>query len=272
VAAGISRVVAASVDADPRVSGRGFEFLRRAGVDVSIGTGRERALRLNRAYFTFKTRQRPFVIMKAATSLDNRLTARVGERTRLTSDDSNRHAHAVRAEVDAIAVGSETILVDDPLLTARHVHRSRPLTRVLFDRRLRIPASAKVFSTLAAGPVIIVTTPEGMANAHQRARELERVGAELEPIKGGGLAEAFTRLGRRDITSVLLEGGAAIQASAWKEGLIDAIHLYVVPVTLGTDGVSWLDVDSLSLASLADHRATPLGSDMFIEGYVHGID
>ena len=120
---GSARVIAPSVDADPRVSGQGFDFLRRKGIDVSVGTGRDRALRLNRAYFTFKTRRRPFVIMKAATSLDNRLTAREGEGTPVTSEDSRRHAHAVRAEVDAIAVGSGTLLVDDPLLTARHVHR-----------------------------------------------------------------------------------------------------------------------------------------------------
>ena len=141
-AAGIARVVAATVDPDPRVSGRGFEFLRQKGIDVSVGAGRERALRLNRAYFTFKTKQRPFVIMKAATSLDNRVAARPGERTPISSDDSLRHAHAVRAEIDAIAVGSGTVLVDDPLLTVREVHRRRPLARVLFDRRLRMPPSA----------------------------------------------------------------------------------------------------------------------------------
>ena len=272
VAAGIARVIAASVDTDPRVSGQGFDFLRQRGVEVSVGTGRDRALRLNRAYFTFKTLRRPFVILKAATSLDNRLTARAGERTPLTSEDSQRHAHAVRAEVDAIAVGSGTLLVDDPLLTARYVHRCRPLTRVLFDRRLRIPPSARVFSTLEAGPVIIVTTPETMARTPERARDLERVGAELEPIPGGELTEAFARLGHRQMTSVVLEGGAALHAAAWKAGLVDAVHLYVAPVNLGANAVSWLDAETLPLASLADRRVTPLGTDVFMEGYVHGID
>ena len=172
VAAGITRVIAASVDADPRVSGQGFDFLRRRGSKFRSGRaaiGRcDSTARISRSRHC----KRPFVIMKAATSLDNRLTAREGERTPLTSEDSQRHAHAVRAEVDAIAVGSGTLLVDDPLLTARHVHRSRPLTRVLFDRRLRIPPSAKVFSTLEAGPVIIVTTPEAMANHPERVAEI----------------------------------------------------------------------------------------------------
>lgn len=271
-AAGIARVVAATGDPDPRVSGRGFDFLRHKGIEVSVGAGRERALRLNRAYFTFKTQHRPFVVMKAATSLDNRVAARVGECTRISSDDSLRHAHAVRAEIDAIAVGSGTVLADDPLLTVREVHRRRPLTRVLFDRRLRITPSARVFSTLDAGPVIIVTTPESIDRSRERASDLERAGAELEPITSGALAEAFGRLGDRQIMSLILEGGVALQAAAWKAGLVDAVHLYVAPMTLGDEAVSWLDADTVSIASLIDRRVTPLGPDVFMEGYVHGID
>jgi diaminohydroxyphosphoribosylaminopyrimidine deaminase/5-amino-6-(5-phosphoribosylamino)uracil reductase len=271
-AAGIARVVAATVDADPRVSGRGFEVLRQKGVAVSVGAGRARALRLNRPYFTFKTQRRPFVIMKAATSLDNRLSARVGARTHITSIDAERHAHAVRAEVDAIAVGSETVLVDDPLLTAREIHRKRPLTRVLFDRRLRIPATSKVFSTLDAGPVIIISTPEGIAGNPRRASDLERAGAELEPITTGTLPDALFRLAERHIVSLLVEGGLKLHTAAWSAGLVDAVHLYVAPVALGTDGVSWLAPDVVAFASLFDRRIVPLGVDVFKEGYVHGVD
>src|SRR5918994_1595636 len=271
-AAGVARVIAASADPDPRVSGRGFDFLRHKGIDVAVGAGRERALRLNRAYFTFKTQHRPFVIMKAATSLDNRIAGRAGDRTRISSDDSVRHSHALRAEVDAIAVGSGTVLADDPLLTAREVHRRRPLTRVLFDRRLRITPVARVFSTLDAGPVIIVTTPENIARNRDRAEDLTRAGAELEPINSGTLDDAFRRLADRQIVSVILEGGVALQASAWKAGLVDAVHLYVAPITLGEDAVSWLDVDTVSVAALVDRRVISLGRDVFMEGYVHGID
>src|SRR5688572_2432104 len=270
--AGITRVVAATPDADPRVSGRGFDFLRQRGIAVSIGPGRERALRLNRAYFTFKTRHRPFVILKAATSLDNRVAAKPGARTRISSDESIRHAHAVRAEVDAIAVGSGTVLADDPLLTARESYRRRPLARVLLDRRLRIPPSARVFSTLDAGPVIIVTTPESIDRNRVRADELQRAGAELEPIRSGTLPEAFARLGDRQMMSLILEGGVGIQTTAWKAGLIDAVHLYIAPMALGDAGVSWLDADTVSIAALIDRRVTPLGPDVFMEGYVHGID
>ena len=271
-AAGIARVVASTVDPDRRVSGRGFQLLRDKGVGVEIGAGRDRALRLNRAYFTFKTRQRPFVVMKAATSLDNRVAAKCGERTRISSDDSLRHAHALRAEIDAIAVGSGTLLADDPLLTAREVHRRRPLTRVIFDRRLRISPSSRVFSTLDAGPVIIVTTPESIEENRVRASGLQQAGAEFEAVDGGGLADAFQRLGDRQIVSLVLEGGVALQAAAWKAGVVDAVHLYVAPVTLGRDAMAWLDADTVSIASLLDRHVTPLGPDVFMEGYVHGID
>jgi diaminohydroxyphosphoribosylaminopyrimidine deaminase/5-amino-6-(5-phosphoribosylamino)uracil reductase len=271
-AAGISRVVAATVDADPRVSGRGFDFLRHKGIDVSVGPGRDRALRLNRAYFTFKTKGRPFVIMKAATSLDNKVAAGAGARTRISSPESLRHAHTIRAEIDAIAVGSETVLIDDPMLTAREVHRQRPLTRVIFDRRLRMPPQAKVFSTLDAGPVIIVTAPESIAANPGRARDLAQAGAELEPIVDGTLARAFSRLGERQIMSLVLEGGTTLQAAAWTAGLVDAVHLYVSPMTIGAEGVAWIDADTVSMAALADRRTVALGPDTFMEGYVHRID
>jgi diaminohydroxyphosphoribosylaminopyrimidine deaminase/5-amino-6-(5-phosphoribosylamino)uracil reductase len=271
-AAGIARVIAASDDPNPLVSGKGFEFLRQKGIEVAVGAGRARALRMNRAFFTYTRQRRPFVIMKAATSLDNRVAARCGERTQLSSEDSQRHAHALRAEVDAIAVGSETVRVDDPLLTARWVRRDRPLTRVVFDRRLRISPSARLFSTLDAGPVIIITTPDSIARIPARARELEQAGAELEPIRNGDLQAALERLGARQLTSVLLEGGVMLQTAAWRAGLIDGVHLYIAPVTLGPEGVSWLDTDMLSIAALADRRVTPCGPDVFMEGYVHGID
>ena len=270
--AGISRVVAATADIDPRVNGQGFEFLRANGIEVNVGIGRERALRLNRAYFTYNRLRRPFVIMKAATSRDNRVAARPGERTTITSEEAQYHAHAIRAEVDAIAVGSGTLLVDDPLLTARKVHRGRPLTRVLFDRRLRTTASARVFSTLNAGPVIIITKPDTIAGDPARARALEQAGAELAPLAGGNLADALAMLADRQITSMVLEGGVALQEAAWKAGVVDAVHVYVAPVTLGPEGVAWLDLAPLALEGLFDRKTTLLGPDTFMEGYVHGID
>jgi diaminohydroxyphosphoribosylaminopyrimidine deaminase / 5-amino-6-(5-phosphoribosylamino)uracil reductase len=271
-AAGISRVIAASVDPNPRVAGRGFQFLRDRRIEVVVGPGRDRAMRLNRPFFTLITKGRPFVTAKAATSLDNRVSPGAGARGRISSLESLRHAHAIRAEVDAIGVGSETVLVDDPRLTARHVVRRRPLTRVVFDRRLRIPASARLFSTLDAGPVIIVTTSHSLHREASRARELEEAGAELEPIGEGDLHTALQRLGDRHLMSLLLEGGPTLQRAAAADGLIDAVQVYVAPDSLGDAGTPWLQPDELRIAALHDRHVGPCGRDVFMEGYVHGID
>src|SRR3954466_15270257 len=160
VEAGIARVVAAVEDPNPAVHGRGFEYLRAHGVAVEVGLGADQSIALNRPFFMLMREGRPFVVLKAATSLDGRIAAAPGRRTFLTSEPANRHAHRVRAEIDAIGVGSGTILADDPDLTARGAYRERPLTRVVFDRRLRTPPGARGPSTAGAGPVIIVTTEE----------------------------------------------------------------------------------------------------------------
>src|SRR5439155_6247348 len=150
IAAGIRRVVAAMEDPFPLVSGRGFAALRAHGVDVLEGVGREASARLNQPFLTAVREGRPFVIVKAATSIDGRIAAAPGARTQLTSGEAQRHAQYVRAQVDAIGIGSETLLVDDPLLTVRDVYRERPLVRVVFDRRRRTPSTARIFSTLDA--------------------------------------------------------------------------------------------------------------------------
>ena len=151
-------MVAAVTDPNPQVAGGGIRYLRDHGVDVTVGVLGDRAARLNDVFFTNVTKRRPFVTLKIAMSLDGRIAAAPGARTALTSAAANRHAQRLRAEVDAIAVGSETVLIDDPLLTARDVYRWRPLTRVIFDNRLRTPPTARMFGTLGEGPIVIVTS------------------------------------------------------------------------------------------------------------------
>ena len=266
--AGITRVVAAVEDPNPLVRGQGFAWLRAHGVAVDVGLERSAAVALNEAFFSLMRRGRPFVVLKAATSLDGRLAAAPGQRTRLTSDSANRHAHRVRAEVDAIGVGVGTILIDDPALTARGVYRARPLTRVIFDRQLRTPPGSLVLSTRDAGPVIILTSVAGAARADARTA-LEDRGAEIEATDGtvrGGLE----LLGRRHIGSLLLEGGAAMHAAAWDERVVDFVRLYVTPHVLGAAGLPLLADRRFSSAGLGERRVTPLGSDVMMEGYVHG--
>jgi diaminohydroxyphosphoribosylaminopyrimidine deaminase/5-amino-6-(5-phosphoribosylamino)uracil reductase len=255
VEAGVARVVAACEDPNPLVSGRGFSYLRAHGVTVEV--------------FTLMREGRPFVILKAATSVDGRIAARPGERTALTSAAANRHAQRVRAEVDALGIGSGTLLVDDPLLTPRGVYRERPLTRVIFDRRLRTPPGARVLSTGEAGPVIIVTSPEAASRVAVR-RALEGRGARITVVPDATFLAALKHLGAEGIGSLLLEGGAALHAAAWDEGLVDFVRLYVTPHVLGPDGVPLLCGRPFASAELVGRRIEPLGADVLVEGYVHG--
>jgi diaminohydroxyphosphoribosylaminopyrimidine deaminase/5-amino-6-(5-phosphoribosylamino)uracil reductase len=212
--------------------------------------------------------RRPFVIMKAATSLDGYIASAPGQRTSLTSTAANRHAHRFRAEVDAIAVGVGTVLVDDPLLTARGVYRERPLTRVIFDRRLRTPPGARVLSTIDAGPVVIVTTSVGAAQQEARGA-LERGGAEIEVAGDGTFKAALECLASRQVSSLLLEGGAALHRAAWDERLVDFVRLYIAPGVLGPAGVSFLEGRHFATGDLIERHAELLDPDVLIEGYVH---
>jgi diaminohydroxyphosphoribosylaminopyrimidine deaminase/5-amino-6-(5-phosphoribosylamino)uracil reductase len=268
VRAGIARVVAATEDPNPLVRGRGLSYLRDHGVEVESELRRDAAARLNEAFFTIMREERPFVILKAATSLDGCLAEAAGRRTELTSEPANRHAHLVRAEVDAIAVGVGTLLADDPLLTARGVYRERPLIRAILDRRLRTPPRARVLSTRAAGPVIIVTTAPGAAQLEAR-RALEAAGALIEVAEDGSFRAALDRLMAHGVSSLLLEGGAAMHGAAWDERLVDLVRLYVTPRVLGPSGVPLLEGRRFASSELLDRRVVPLGPDVMIEGYVH---
>ena len=268
IQAGIRRVVAAMEDPFPLVSGRGFAALRAHGIDVEVGVERDAAERLNQPFLTAVRAGRPFVTLKAATSLDGRI-GKPGERTALSGELALRHAQYVRATVDAIAVGSGTILVDDPLLTARDVYRERPLLRFIFDRRLRTPATAKVLSTVSAGPVIILTSPEAAQSQRSAVAALTDAGASVMALEKSDLLSALREMPALGVQSLLVEGGAAVHASLWDEGLVDYVQLYVTSNWLGPEGVPLLEGRSFVTVSLVDRRVEPLGPDVLIEGYVH---
>jgi diaminohydroxyphosphoribosylaminopyrimidine deaminase/5-amino-6-(5-phosphoribosylamino)uracil reductase len=267
--AGIARVVASLPDPNPLVNGKGFAFLRDRGITVEVGPGASKALHLNQPFFTWIREGRPFVILKAALSLDGAIAEVPGFRTQLTSAPANRHAQRVRAEVDAIGVGAGTVLADDPLLTVRDAYRERPLIRVIFDRRLRTPPTARLLSTHEAGPVIIVTSAAAAMRADLRG-PLEAQGAQIEVTDDGSLRAGLMRLGSRQINSLLLEGGAAIHQAALAEDVVDFVRLYVTPRALGSGAVPFAQGRPFSSASLAFRRIEPLGPDVMIEGYVHG--
>ena len=269
VDAGIARVVVAMIDPNPRVEGRGVEHLRQHEVEVEVGLYSDEASRLNAPFMTWIAERRPFVTMKVAVSLDGYIAGRVGERTVLTSAAADTVVHRLRAEVDGIAVGSNTVLVDDPLLTARGVVRRRPLTRVIFDRRLRIPPTARLFGTLEAGPVVVVTTDRVRERCPDRVTALRDAGADVESVPSpGAIGDVLERLGALGMTHMVVEGGRRVHDALWQGGFVDHVQMFVAPVALGAGGVTWLDRGRV-VAELERFGVTACGPDLLLEGDVH---
>ena len=266
IAAGIAHVVAATEDPNPLVAGGGFRRLRDAGIAVTVGVGADAARRLNRPFMTAMRDGRPWVILKAGVSVDGMVAAAPGTRTQITSPESMITVQRFRAEVDAVAVGSETMLVDDPVLTVRDVYRDRPLIRAIFDRRFRTPPSARIFQTLTQGPVVVIGDGGGAESA--AARALETAGARVESI-GGALEASFRRLLELGAQSVLLEGGPTVQQAAWEAGMIDEVRLFVAPEALGPTGVPFATAHGPSIPGLSDVKTVTVGPDILITGYVH---
>jgi diaminohydroxyphosphoribosylaminopyrimidine deaminase/5-amino-6-(5-phosphoribosylamino)uracil reductase len=269
IESGVSRVVVAMVDPNPVVHGKGIEQLRAAGVRVEVGLLEAEARRLNRAFVSVQTLGRPEVIIKAATSADGRIAARPGVRTAISSPESARRTQRLRALADAVAVGSGTVLTDDPMLTARDMVRSRPLARVVFDRRLRTPPGARLFSTLGEGPVIILTTETTLEREHARARALRDAGATLS---GGGddIERAIRRLVSFEISSVLVEGGAVVHRALLDAGLVDTAHIIVASARLGAEGVPLFGTGEIGIGDLAPRAVERVGPDTWMEFDVHG--
>jgi diaminohydroxyphosphoribosylaminopyrimidine deaminase/5-amino-6-(5-phosphoribosylamino)uracil reductase len=178
--------------------------------------------------------------------------------------------HRQRAEVDAIAIGSGTLLSDDPLLTARGAYRARPLTRVVFDRRLRTPASARLMTTIDRGPVIIVSTASACDAAPDHVKALEAAGARVLVPADEDLAGSIRALVPLGVTSVVMEGGPALHRAALAADIVDAVHVYITPRQMGADGVDWIGAGRLAWEALHDRRAIWLDEDVLVEGYVHG--
>jgi diaminohydroxyphosphoribosylaminopyrimidine deaminase/5-amino-6-(5-phosphoribosylamino)uracil reductase len=286
VASGLRRVVVAMKDPNPSVNGKGIRALRKAGVDVSVGCLGNEAERLNEVYAHWITTGRPFVILKTAMTLDGKIAASSGDSQWITGEAARHHAHGLRSRVDAILTGIGTVLHDDPQLTVRWTESgSRATTerqplRVILDSRLRIPLNARVLSRPPVGgaqmTTLIATTERG---PKRRLVQLQERGAQvlvLPALKGRvPLSACLAALGRRGVTSVLIEAGSEVNASALREKLLNRVCFYVAPRLLGGreafgvfGGASPKHMkDSLSLTDL---RVTPIGKDLLIEGTVPG--
>jgi diaminohydroxyphosphoribosylaminopyrimidine deaminase/5-amino-6-(5-phosphoribosylamino)uracil reductase len=270
VAEGIARVVMAVTDPNPRVAGQGLAFLRAHGVEVTTGVDEAAARAQHAPYFTWMTLRRPFVTVKAAASLDG-YVGQTTRRVKLTGPVADRYFHRQRAEVDAIAVGSGTVLVDDPALTARGAYRFRPLVRVIFDWRARVSASARVCSTVLSGPVIMVMTEQARAEKARQVAEIERLGVEVVAFDTRDLRPVLIWLADRSIVSLLVEGGPTLHAAFAEAALIDRAQWIVTPRNLGA-GVPLVAALGPDVTPAGPPRTVSLGPDLLIEFDVHGID
>jgi diaminohydroxyphosphoribosylaminopyrimidine deaminase/5-amino-6-(5-phosphoribosylamino)uracil reductase len=268
--AGIRRAVIAMEDPNPLVNGRGLAHLRARGIDVLVGVEREAAERQNAAFLTGISARRPYVILKVALSVDGFVAAAPGLRTPLTGAAANRRVQRQRAEVDAIAVGSGTVLADDPLLTARGAYRSRTLTRIIFDRRLRTPPAARVFTSRDAGPIIIVSSDRARTAAPGKAAALTAAGAQILVPAEDDLRSSCRAIYDTGIASLVLEGGPSLYRSALYSDIVDAVDFYVAPRRVGPGGVPWLEAGQVAWETFTRRQAKWLGEDLLIQAHVYG--
>lgn len=273
IASGIRRVFVGMLDPNPAVCRRGVSRLRAAGITVEVGLCGAECRELNEWFAKFITTGRPYVMLKAAMTLDGNIATRTGHSQWITCEQSRRLVHRLRAQSDAVLVGSETVLRDDPRLNVRLVKKgARDPLRIVADSRLRI---RRTCALLREDPqrTIVATAPARAASV--KARSLERAGASVVavPQRGGHIdfERLMEMLGRRGIASVLIEGGAEVNAAALFSGVVDRVLFFYAPLIVGgrraRTGVAGTGAATLDRAvRLTDVRVTRVGVDLLVEG------
>ena len=276
IEAGIRRVVVGMQDPNPAVTGGGVDFLKQRGIEVTLGVCGEAAEALNEVFIKYIRTRRPFVIAKCAATLDGRIATRTGDSKWVTGEAARAWVHELRQAVDAILVGVGTVAADDPRLTTRRAGREvKDPVRVILDTHARIPLSARVIRHASGADTIVVAGPGAFVDAQRRIAG-----------KGVRVIEAATREGRIDlsalmgqlgamgITSILIEGGSRVLASAFRAGVVDKACFFFAPlISGGDDGVpicSGPGPDRMrDCIRLVRIRTRRFGDDVMIEGYVH---
>jgi len=289
IAAGIHRVVASMPDPNPKVSGRGFEQLRAAGIHVEVGRMEESARRLNEAFARYIRHRTPLVTLKAAMTLDGKIAPPPAEALTkaegipaggwITSDVARAHVQELRHEHDALLVGVGTILTDNPLLTDRSGReRRRPLLRVIVDSRLRLPLESRLVQDVVAHRRNDVLLFCASADPQKKA-QLEELGIRVETVpilETDGLLDLraiLHRLGQLEITSVMIEGGATVNWAALAANVVDKVFLYYAPKILAGTGsipfASGAGFRHMGQAAQVKHvRLHRFGEDFAAEGYL----
>lgn len=275
IKAGIARVVTALKDPNPLVAGKGLKILRDAGVEVTTGVLAQEAAKQNEVFLKYITTKLPFVALKAAVSLDGKIATYTGESQWITGPESRAYGHRLRHKYDAILVGVNTVLADDPSLTARLPDGNGiDPVRVVLDSKCRTPLNAKIITQQSSARTIIATTPKADAD---KIKRLQAAGAEVLVIPDQDnkvdVAVLLKELGKRDITGLLVEGGAEVHGSFIASRAVDKVYWFIAPLIIGGaaapgavggEGFAKL-VDALKLKDIAVKH---FGEDICIEAYV----
>ena len=272
IQAGIKRVFVGMKDPNKQVSGKGLRALKAQGIVIVSGILKKECMKLNESFVKVMQTGMPFVIMKTAMSLDGKIATRSGDARWISGELARKHVHKIRNYVDAILVGTETVLKDNPRLTCRLATGSveHPI-RIILDRRNRIPLTANVFKNSRSQPVIYVTGPD-ISPARQKAlvaRKVEILNGKFGK-NGFHIKPLLKELANRDMNSILVEGGAELNASVLKAGVVDRVVAFISPMLIGggkapgfLGGQGVMKVNDA--IKLKDIEVTKIGEDLMVE-------
>ncbi len=255
IAAGIHKVYVACLDPNPLVAGKGVEALRSAGITVEVGLFETKARTLNEIFFHYIQHKTPFVIAKWAMSLDGKTITAPTDSKKISSDESQQHAHQIRMQADAILIGANTAILDDPLLTVRltnNVCDQHPI-RIILAGKNPLPNHLRLFDKNLPGKTVVATSNLASTKMLPKHIEVLELPAKDQLIS---LPDLLKELGNKEITSLLVEGGMKVLESFYKENLVNKTHVYIAPTIIGnlTKKMPLKVLDSFNL-----------GRDYFIE-------
>ncbi len=268
ISSGVSEVHIAMLDPNPQVYGKGSAQLEENGIKTIAGEHEEEALEINEGYIRLISTGVPFVIAKFAMSIDGKIATKTGDSKWISCEESREYAHNLRKRVDAIIVGVNTVLSDNPRLTARANGREIEKLKVIVDSHGRTPSNARALR----GKTILASVAPMDTNNKRRFAELGAMVLEL-PSRNGlvDLQELLRELGQVGVTSVLVEGGGELLGSFFDQGLVDRVYVFIAPILIGGEAttISGNGVERVAQATrLQKVKAERLGEDVLISGYV----
>ncbi|MCM8778256.1 MAG: bifunctional diaminohydroxyphosphoribosylaminopyrimidine deaminase/5-amino-6-(5-phosphoribosylamino)uracil reductase RibD [Candidatus Omnitrophica bacterium] len=272
IKAGIKKVYASILDPNPLNNGRGVKELRKKGIEVELGILEEEAKKLNEVFLKYITQKIPFVTVKVAQSLDGKIATRTGESRWITSEKARDLVKELRNEVDAVMVGVNTVIKDNPLLNPK-ILKSKTYYKIILDSKLRIPLKAKMFSDESVGRIIIATTKYASKKKMEKLKGKAEVLVVRDKNRKVDLNALMRELGKREISHILIEGGGETIASALEEKLVDKIYFFISPKLIGgretITSVEGRGIARLREAYLLKNiEIRRIGEDILIGGYL----